>query len=155
MTDQYRIDNMTEEEFYEHRRNLIKETFTEEDFMSCPTTRVRLQNEFIWEWEKTGVPKIENYYDGMRRQTHETFATPLFYDKDGDFSSELTGIVYKHLKKEYDISIFHYCPNLAEPLIKQYEEIQQKKKDLLKQKRKINVGVVADKKFDWGTKTHK
>lgn len=155
MTDPYRIDNMTEEEFYEHRRNLIKETFTEEDFMSCPTTRVRLQNEFIWEWEKTGVPKIENYYDGMRRQTHETFATPLFYDKDGDFSSELTGIVYKHLKKEYDISIFHDCPNLAEPLIKQYEEIQQKKKDLLKQKRKINVGVVADKKFDWGTKTHK
>lgn len=155
MTDQYRIDNMTEEEFYEHRRNLIKETFTEEDFMSCPTTRVRLQNEFIWEWEKTGVPKIENYYDGMRRQTHETFATPLFYDKDGDFSSELTGIVYKHLKKEYDISIFHDCPNLAEPLIKQYEEIQQKKKDILKQNRKIKVGVVADKKFDWGTKTHK
>lgn len=155
MTDQYRIDNMTEDEFYEHRRNLIKETFTEEDFMSCPTTRVRLQNEFIWEWEKTGVPKIENYYDGMRRQTHETFATPLFYDKDGDFSSELTGIVYKHLKKEYDISIFHDCPNLAEPLIKQYEEIQQKKKDILKQNRKIKVGVVADKKFDWGTKTHK
>jgi hypothetical protein len=155
MTDPYRIDNMTEEEFYEHRRNLIKETFTEEDFLSCPTTRVRLQNEFIWEWEKNGVPKIENYYDGMRRQTHETFATPLFYDKDGDFSSELTGIVYKHLKKEYDISIFHDCPNLAEPLIKQYEEIQQKKKDLLKQNRKIKVGVVADKKFDWGIKTHK
>ena len=89
----------------------------------------------------------------MRRQTHETFATPLFYDKDGSFSSELTSIVYKHLKKEYDISIFHDCPNLAEPLIKQYEEIQQNKKDLLKQKRKMSGGVISDKKFDWGKNT--
>jgi hypothetical protein len=107
----------------------------------------------MWEWEKNGVPKIENYYNGMRRQTHETFATPLFYDKDGSFSSELTSIVYKHLKKEYDISIFHDCPNLAEPLIKQYEEIQQNKKDLLKQKRKMSGGVISDKKFDWGKNT--
>ena len=155
MTDQHRIDNMSEEEFYEHRRNTIKETFTEEDFLSCSTTRTRLQNEFMWEWEKNGVPKIENYYNGTRKQSRETFATPLFYDKDGSFSSELTGIVYKHLKQDYDISIFHDCPNLANPLIKQYEEIQQKKKDLLKQKRKINGGVMSDKKFDWGTKTHK
>ena len=59
MTDQHRIDNMSEEEFYEHRRNTIKETFTEEDFLSCSITRARLQNEFIWEWEKNGVPKIE------------------------------------------------------------------------------------------------
>jgi len=136
MTDQYRIDNMSEEEFYEYRRNLVKETFTEEDFLSCSTTRARLQNEFIWEWEKNCVPKIENYYNGMRRQ-------------------ELTGIVYKYLKKEYDISIFHDCPNLADPLIKQYEEIQQKKKELLKQRQKISGGVISNKKFDWGTKTHK
>jgi hypothetical protein len=155
MTDQYRIDNMSEEEFYEYRRNLVKETFTEEDFLSCSITRARLQNEFIWEWEKNCVPKIENYYNGMRRQTHETFATPLFYDKDGSFSSELTGIVYKYLKKEYDISIFHDCPNLADPLIKQYEEIQQKKKELLKQRQKISGGVISNKKFDWGDKTHK
>jgi|TARA_R110002074_G_scaffold23402_5_gene70944 hypothetical protein len=153
MTDQHIIDNMSEEEFYEYRRNIAKE-FTEEDYLSCSITRERLQNEFIWEWEKNGVPKIENYYNGMRRQNHETFATPLFYDKDGSFSSELTGIVYTHLKKEYDLSIFHNCPKLADPLIKQYEEIQQKKKDLLKQKRKMG-GVISDKKFDWGAKTHK
>ena len=155
MTDQYRIDNMSEDEFYEYQKNLVKETFTEEDFLSCSATRTRLQNEFIWEWEKNCVPKIENYYNGMRRQTHETFATPLFYDKDGSFSSELTGIVYKYLKKEYDISIFHDCPNLAVPLIKQYEEIQQKKKELLKQRQKISGGVISNKKFDWGDKTHK
>ena len=94
MTDQYRIDNMSEEEFYEYRRNLIKETFTEEDFLSCSITRSRLQNEFIWEWEKNCVPKIENYYNGIRQQEQATFATPLFYDTDGSFSSELTGIVY-------------------------------------------------------------
>ena len=43
-------------------------------------------------------------------------------------------------------------PNLADPLIKQYEEIQQNKKDLLKQRRKISGGVISNKKFDWGDK---
>jgi len=154
MTDQQKsIDNMTENEFYEYRRNLVKDTFTEEDFLSCNITRTRLENEFVWEWEKNCVPKIENYYNGMRKQIQETFATPLFYDRDGSFTSEITGIVFKHLKKDYDISIFHDCPTLADPLIKQYEEIQQKKKDALKHKR--DAAVISDKKFDWGTKTHK
>jgi hypothetical protein len=148
MTDQHGIDNMSEEEFYEYRRNFIKETFTEEDYLSCSVTNARLQNEFIWAWERNGVPDIENYYNRIRKQTRETCATPLFYDKDG-FSSKLTGIVYKYIKREYDISIFHDCPNLADPLIKQYEEIQQNKKDLLKQRRKMG-GIISDKKFDWG-----
>ena len=42
--------------------------------------------------------------------------------------SKLTGIVYKHLKREYDISIFHDCPDLAEPLVRKYDEIQENKK---------------------------
>jgi len=46
MTDQHIIDNMSEEEFYEYRRNIAKE-FTEEDYLSCSITRTRLQNEFI------------------------------------------------------------------------------------------------------------
>jgi len=155
MTDQYKLDNMSEDEFYEYRRNLIKETFTEEDFLSCTITRDRLMNEFFWEWEKTCVPKVENYYNGMRKQMQGLFSTPLYYDKDGEFVSELNGIVYKHIKRSYDISIFHDCPNLAEPLIKQYEEIQQKRIDELKQRRNMGSNINTNKKYDWATKTYK
>ena len=153
MTDQKRIDNMSEEEFYEYRKNLIKETFTVEDFLSCDTTRKRLYNEFFWEWDKDCAPKIENYYHGIREQIRGTFATPFFYDRHGDFASELKGIVFKYIKKDYDISIFHDCPTLAEPLIKQYEEIQEKRKDALKKKRDV-AAIIPNKEFNWG-KTHK
>ncbi len=155
MTEQYTIDNMSEDEFYEYRRNLIKETFTINDFLSCDITKNRLLNEFLFVFEKKCVPKIEDYYGGMLKELHGNFATPLYYDKDGDFSSELTGIIYQNLKKEYDISIFHDCPSLANPLIAQYEGIQKKRKDALKKKRNNCSGITTNKKFDWGTKTHK
>jgi len=151
MTEPKRIDNMSEEEFYEYRRNLIKDTFTEKDFLSCEITRKRLFNEFFWKWDKNCAPKIENYYNGMREEVRGTFTTPFFYDRHGDFSSELNGIVFKYIKKEYDISIFQECPTLAEPLIKQYEEIQQKKKDELKVKREV--AVIKSTEFEWGKNT--
>ena len=85
------------------------------------------------------------------------YSTPLFYDIDGDFGVKLTGIVFSHLKKEYDISVFHDCPNLAEPLIQRYDEIQDKKKQAIKARRNQNtgIGIKTNKKFDWATKTYK
>ena len=155
MNIQNNTDNMTEDEFYEYRKKLIQDTFTEEDFLSCDITRDRLLNEFVWGWEKNGVPRIEEYYNGIRKQLQGDLATPLYYDNDGGFITELTGIAYKHLKKEYDISIFHDCPGLANPLISQYEDIQERKKKELKQQRNVCSDLSTNKMFDWGSKTYK
>jgi hypothetical protein len=146
---------MSEDEYYEQRCNLIKETFSEEDFLSCAITRDRLHNEFFWEWEKNCAPQIEHLYNGVRRTMQETMATPLFYDKTGIFSSDLLGIVFKYIRREYDIGIFHDCPSLADPLIRQYEEIKQKRKDAMKEQRKVNSNIAATPDFDWTSKTHK
>ena len=142
---------------YTYKKNLIKETFTEEDYLSCDKTREILENEFFWKWEKKGEPCIEEFYNGMRNEMQGRYATPLFYDTTGEFSSKLTGIVYKHLKREYDISIFHDCPDLAEPLVRKYDEIQENKKikNKISHKRNEGVNIKVTKKFDWGTKTYK
>jgi len=149
-------ENMTEEEYHQHRSNHIKNTYTEDDFLSCNITRDRLYNEFIWEWEKTAVPNIEEFYNYVRVEEQSMFATPLFHDKDGSFSTTLTGIVFKNIREKYDISVFHDCPDLAKPLISQYSEIQDRKKDGLKRKKMVSGEIVeASTTFSWGDKTHK
>ena len=40
------ITMMDDEEFYKYKKNLIKESFTEEDFLSCDKTRQILEDEF-------------------------------------------------------------------------------------------------------------
>ena len=41
------IEMMNDEEFYEYKKNLIKETFTEEDFLSCEKTKQILEDNFL------------------------------------------------------------------------------------------------------------
>ena len=151
------MDKMSEEDLYEYRRNLLKDTFTEEDFLSCDITRQRLVNEHFWEWEKNCAPKVEEFYDGMRERLQGNSSTPLFYDIHGTFSSDLNVIVYNHTKREYDLSIFYDCPDLANPLINRYDEIMEGKKDALNRVKKQNygAGIKSTKKFDWATKTYK
>jgi len=151
------VEFMTDDELYEYRRKLIKDTFTEDDFLSCDKTRQILEDEFFWDWEKRGEPKVEQFYQGIRKEMQGKYSTPLFYDIDGEFGGKLTDIVFSHLKKEYDISVFHDCPDLAEPLIQRYDEIQEAKKEALKARRNqsTGIGIKTNKKFDWATKTYK
>ena len=158
MTDQeLNVENMDDEEFYQYRCNLIKETFTEEDFLSCEKTRQRLEDEFLWRWEKDGEPKVEEFYNGIRNEMQGAYSTLLFYDINGDFAARLSSLVFDHIKREYDITIFHDCPDLAEPLIRKYDEIQDAKKRnrLASQKKGAGINIKSNKKFDWGTKTYK
>jgi hypothetical protein len=151
------IEMMDDEEFYNYKKNLIKESFTEDDYLSCDKTRQILEDDFFWRWERKGEPCVEDFYNGIRKETQGKFSTPLFYDTTGEFSSKLTGIVYKYLKREYDISIFHDCPSLADPLVRKYDEIQENKKIRNTISHKLNEGVniKTTNKFDWSTKTYK
>jgi hypothetical protein len=72
------VEFMTDDELYEYRRKLIKETFTEEDFLSCDKTRQILEDEFFWNWEKRGEPKVEQFYQSIRKEMQGKYSTPLF-----------------------------------------------------------------------------
>ena len=124
--------------------------------MSCEKTKNYLVDDFNDRWEKIGQPKIESFYNSVREEMQNCYATPLFYDTTGEFSVKLTNIIFKYLKKTYDISIFHDSPDLADSLLRQYEAIQEAKKiNKNKQNKNKGTGIQKNKKFDWTTKTYK
>ena len=147
---------MSDDEFYEYRKNLLKENLTLEDCLSCEETSNILYSEHFWEFEKNCLPKIEELYGKTRDELRGKYATPLYYDIHDDFSGQLGIIVYKNIKKNYDLSIFHDCPDLANPImdhtnkiLKQMTVPNEQKNQLIKLKK------MSTKKFDWSTKTYK
>ena len=147
---------MSDDEFYEYRKNLLKENLTLEDCLSCEETCNILCSEHFWEFEKNCLPKIEELYGKTRNEMRGKFATPLYYDIHDDFSGQLGILVYKNIKKNYDLSIFHDCPDLANPImdhtnkiLKQMTVPNEQKNQLIKLKK------MSTKKFDWSTKTYK
>ena len=89
------------------------------------------------------VNYIKNNFLATDKAFWMCLSTPLFYDTTGEFSSKLTGIVYKYLKREYDISIFHDCPSLADPLVRKYDEIQENKKTKSKISQHLHIRIPA------------
>lgn len=147
--------NMSNEELYEYRRNLLKENTTLSDFLSCKETAAILYNEHLWNYKKNSMPRIEKFYNKTLSDLRSKSATPLYYDIRNEFSNDLGFIIYKNIKKEYDLDIFYDCPDLANLLIdttNQPLSTNIKKKTII-----IKPGSNSDanKKFDWESKTYK
>ena len=154
------IDKMTEDELFEYKQSLIKETFTEDDFLQCDDTREMLENEFLWNYQKNMEPLLEKFYLERRSDMYDNGTTIFYYDVHADFFSELNGIIFRHLRKEYDFSIFLDNPSFANPVIAKYEAVYMdenkntktlKNNDQSENKEKQN----NIKSFDWATKKYK
>lgn len=161
------IEKMTEDELFEYKQSLIKETFTEDDFLQCDDTREILENEFLWKYQKNMEPLLEEFYLERRSDMYDNGATIFYYDVHADFFSELNHIIFRHLRKEYDFSLFSDNPNLANPVIAKYEAVYM---DEDKNTKKINNDLDVNnsknynndnekqnniKSFDWATKKYK
>ena len=172
------IEKMTEEELIEYKQSLIKEIFTEDDFLECDDTREILENEFLWSYQRNMEPLLEKFYLDKRSEMYDSGATIFYYDVHADFFSELNGIIFRHLRKKYDFSIFLDNPSLANPIIVKYEAVyMEKDKSTKKLNDDINIenatnhGEKCDtnaqsdseqektyhklKTFDWSTKKYK
>jgi len=146
---------MSDDEFYEHRKKILKETLTLDDCLSCEETSNILYSEHLWEFERKCLPKIEDLYDRTRAEMHGKHATPLYYDIHDEFSGHLGMIVYKNIKKDYDLSLFYECPDLANPLLDNTTKmLRQTTNRCVQQPNKV-IEKSDVKKFDWATKTYK
>jgi len=52
----------------------------------------------------------------------------FYYDQHGSFISELNGIIYFHIKQEYNLELIYDNPHIARPLIKNYDDIMNRNK---------------------------
>ena len=162
------IDKMTEEELFEYKQSLIKEILTEDDFLKCDDTREILENEFLWSYQKNMEPLLEKFYLERRSDMYDNGTTIFYYDVHADFFSELNEIIFRHLKKEYDFSIFLDNPSFANPVIAKYEAVyldEDENKKKLKNDTHIDQSENNSqneektsnniKSFDWATKKYK
>ena len=148
------LNIMSDEEVYEYRKNLLKTEFTLDDFLSCEETCEILSNEHYWDYEKKCLPQIENFYEKTLFELRNKSSTTLYYDIHNDFAGELSGMVYKNIKKEYDLNIFYDCPDLANPLIGKANQ-PLSTKNIKKKVNIVNLSSNTNKKFDWESKTYK
>ena len=149
MTEDIDYSLLTRSEIIKHTEmqniKMLKEKFTEDDFLECDKTRVILEEEHMATFELNCAPKITDLYNYYRENMQGLCATPLYYDVHNEFTSHLKAIVYENIVKKYDLNIFYNNLNLAKPLIAKLNA------DVVKTKKKTAKFDIS-KTFDWGAK---
>ena len=101
---------------------------------------------------------IDEFYQNEREEFRDALSTLFYYDTCGDFVCHLKEIIMNNVTLNYDLEVFYDNPNLAKPLLDNYNEIQKEK---LKQHRENIVNNYKEnnnndgKTFNWTTKTYK
>ena len=147
---EYESDNedYMEDEYIITKRNEIAD-FTLNDYMSCNATRDLLmanwQEKFDDNLEKNIEEIFETHYEHLKG-----VMSNVLYRADKHHLHNLLSLVQHHLVKDYDTSIFYENPDLADPLISDFNRIEQERKDALKN-RYSKAFSESNKEFDWKT----
>jgi hypothetical protein len=119
--------------------------FTLEDYLNNTETNAILEEEFFSKFDKDMNNTINEFYKCKVSDTIDHFID--IFDKDyfAKNSTDLFFIIYSHLVKDYDTSIFHDNRNLAKSMFKDEDGVPKKKNHIPKE--------ILSKKFDWGAKS--
>ena len=111
----YIDDTIVEEEDNRTLEDLVKEVPLEE-FLACKDTREILQNEAYWKFERKTKYKLAKIYE----EFNNAFGNDVIFKKDwnNEFGDLIADIVYEHTADNFDLTIFHQCPELAAPVFK-------------------------------------
>lgn len=104
----------------------LRENLTEEDFLNYKPTRDLLYENFNETLERGLLEKVEIFYQSERRDMVNCLSNMFYYDQHGSFISELNGIIYSHIKQEYDLELIYENPHIARPLINNYDDIMNR-----------------------------
>jgi hypothetical protein len=99
----------------------VKSTFTPDDFLSNPETRAILENDFHDRLAKRIEQELTAFYEGLRKHEHDVASGMLAYDGGGEGVAMLLYIIATNIKKDYRFEIFYERPELATPLLIEYE----------------------------------
>ena len=121
--------------------------FTLEDYLNNPEKYAILEDEFFNKFDKDMNDTINEFYKYKVSDTVDHFLDVFDKDYFAEKSSDLFFIIYSHVVKDYDTSIFHDNPNLAKSMFKDEEGIPKKKNHVPKK--------IVSKKFDWSSKSYK
>jgi hypothetical protein len=92
-----------------------------DNFLSCKETKDILIAEHFWKFEKELKPILVDLYCEYNSQFIDS---NCLFGKDPNmlYADYFAELIYEHIDKEYDLSIFYYNPELAEPLFELYNK---------------------------------
>lgn len=102
----------------------VKATFTRDDFLSNPQTRAMLESDFYDRLTKRIEGELTDFYEQLRKHEHDVASGMLAYDGGGEGVAMLLYIITNNVKKDYRIEMFYERPELATPLLIEYEIAQ-------------------------------
>ena len=151
---EYESDNedYMEDEYITTKRDEIA-NFTLNDYMSCNATRDLLMTNWQEKFDDNLEKNIEDIFESHYQYLKDVMSNVL-YRADKHHIHDLLSLVQHHLVKDYDTSIFYENPDLADPLISDFNRIEQERKDELKN-RYSKAFSKANKEFDWNTVSKK
>jgi len=123
------------------------------EFLSHDETASILYKNCFDKFQNKMLQKIEYFYSDVLNDCQMECLNVLEKDKYNsqmdNASYELFLIIYKHISKNYDLTIFYDDPQLANCLFKEKEE------DVIQKKESKNINKDVSKIFDWNQKSYK
>lgn len=110
-----------EEQIYSNFGLQVKSTFTHDDFLSNPETRLTLEHDFYERLIKHIETEVTAFYEDLRRHECDVASGMFAYDKGGEGIGILLSIIVDNIKKDYRFELFYERPDLAIPLLIEYE----------------------------------
>lgn len=115
------IENDDEYQIYSNLGHQVKSTFTHEDFLNNPETRILLERDFHERMSRRIENEVTTFYEELRMHEHDVASGMFAYDKGGEGIGILMSILLDNIKKDYRFEMFYEQPELATPLLIEYE----------------------------------
>ena len=115
------IESDDEDQIYSNVGLQVKATFTPDDFLSNPETRILLERDFYERMTKKIEAEVSTFYEELRTHEHDVASGMLAYDKGGEGIAILMSILVDNIEKDYKFEMFYERPELATPLLIEYE----------------------------------
>jgi len=104
----------------------LEKLFKLKDYINNPKTRVFLENDHNEKFSTTAEKDIRKLYSKIKRYCQGKQSSVLRFDNSSKGIGQIVGITYKYLIKNYSLQIFEENPELAQPLIREYEDKKNK-----------------------------
>lgn len=105
------------EDYQDVSKQEIVKLITVEEFLKNEKTREILEGEHFLKYEIEMEKKMEKIFDDFYNEFNSNI---LLSTNNAKYCGlAFSSLVYNHINKNYDISIFRDCPELATPIIKE------------------------------------
>jgi len=115
------IESDDEYQIYSNFGLQVKSTFTHDDFLNNPETRLTLEHDFYERMIRRIEVEVIAFYEELRKHECDVASGMFAYDKGGEGIGILMSILVDNIKKDFRFEMFYERPELAIPLLIEYE----------------------------------